>query len=218
MASSIFSGILFQVASLVEAAALGVGGALLLMLAGRDLRRSDLGAQLDHALTRSAIPFATLMAGALFHLVFQGIGGGDVLSPLFALQGFDLLLGVISSLALLGILIEPLALAVLLVPLLGPLLLDNGHAPALVGALFVLAPFPGALFPRKAVLAFAQAAALSLVIFVPMSLEVFHSVPPSEPSLEPSRQEEGFTPEDTADSPQGSADETDHYAPPSENE
>ncbi|MBF0355469.1 MAG: TRAP transporter large permease subunit [Alphaproteobacteria bacterium] len=209
--------IVLRIASPVEAGALGVGMALLLKKLGRDAWRNQLGQALDHALIRAAIPFATLLAGAAFHLVFLGIGGGAWLDGFYLLSGPSLLFACVLLLAFLGILIEPLALAVLLVPLLGPLLLEGGVSPSLLGAVFVLAPLSGLLacqtVPKAASLALAQSAALLLVVLVPLSLPFDPASSAMEIAPEPVGEEGGFSPEDTTDSPYEGKNENEVYAP-----
>ncbi|MBF0168393.1 MAG: TRAP transporter large permease subunit [Alphaproteobacteria bacterium] len=209
--------IMLRIASPVEAGALGVGMALLLKKLGRDAWRNQLGQALDHALIRAAIPFATLLAGAAFHLVFLGVGGGAWLDGFYLLPGPSLLFACVLLLAFLGILIEPLALAVLLVPLMGPLLLEGGISPSLLGAVFVLAPLSGLLacqtVPKAAILALAQSAALVLVVLLPLSLPFDPISQETEIPPEPVGEEGGFSPEDTTDSPYEGKNENEVYAP-----
>ncbi|MFA6019927.1 MAG: TRAP transporter large permease subunit [Rhodospirillales bacterium] len=213
--------ILSGLASPTEAGAAGVGLALALRARWNREGQCRLGDCLDRALQRAAIPFAGLIAGLTFHLVFEGIGGQEMTRGLFAFASgqpsFFIALGLI---VLLGLIIDPIALAILLLPLVGPFLIEQGNDVLAVGALFALAPLAGriAVLPRLTA-TFTQCLALAGILLLPVSFDMFRTPAQDQETLLPKGSEtEGFTPADTTDAPQHDADEDRHFAPPNENE
>jgi hypothetical protein len=219
--------ILSGLASPAEAGAVGVGLSLLLMAACRDLGIARLGSVLDRALVRAAVPFVTLIAGQCFHLVFSGIGEASLtqslLTPFAGLHGLALLLPVCLALVLLGSLIEPLALAVLFLPMIGPYLLEHGVTPIQIGIAFAMAPLGiqylqvGLL--HRVIMPLAQLSILTIALFVPVQVEPFSTPASGFEEASPQETEEGgFTPEDSSDSPDGKDDDNKEFAPPRDGE
>lgn len=213
--------ILSGLASPTEAGAAGVGLALALRARWNREGQCRLGDCLDRALQRAAIPFASLIAGLTFHLVFEGIGGQEMARSLFALASgqpsFFIALGLV---VLLGLIIDPIALAILLLPLVGPFLIEQGYDVLAVGALFALAPLAGrmAVLPRLTA-TLAQSLALAGILLFPVSFEISKSpAQDQEAPLPKGSETEGFTPADTTDAPQHDSDDDRHFAPPNENE
>jgi hypothetical protein len=219
--------ILTGLASPAESGAVGVVLTLSLKALGGDFSLASLGAALDRALLRAADPFVTLIAGQAFLLVFEGIGGGGVLQEPFRLLSeantLSLLAIVIPLLAILGLLVEPIALAVLCLPQLGPFLLEQGLSIQQLGALFVLSPLAGLVFAHakgvRFLLPMAQAAMLALALLLP-PWDVLRplSAPEVENVLPAENPEEGFTPEDNGDEVGQGDEEDQEFDPPSENE
>lgn len=221
VALSIPAMILSGLASPAEAGAAGVGLALALRARWGQEGQSRLGDCLDRALQRAAIPFASLIAGLTFHLVFEGIGGHEAMQSLLDLssgqKSFFVVLGLV---AVLGLVIDPMPLAILLLPLVGPFLLEQGQNLLAVGALFALVPLPGRLVLRaRLATTFVQGLVLAAFLLLPLSFD--SSKTPTgaqESSIPKGSEEEGFTPADTTDAPQHDSDEDRHFAPPNESE
>lgn len=213
--------ILSGLASPAEAGAAGVGLALALRARWRQNGLCRLGDCLDRSLQRAAIPFASLIAGLTFHLVFEGIGGQEGMLGLLGFAAGQLsFFFVLGLVALLGLVIDPIALAILLLPLLGPFLIEQGQDVLAVGALFALAPLMGqiALLPRLAA-TLAQGLALASILLLPSSFEISKpSTENQETVLPKGSEEEGFSPADTTDAPQHNSEEDRHFAPPNESE
>ncbi|CAA6603226.1 membrane hypothetical protein [Rhodospirillaceae bacterium LM-1] len=225
-AVSIPAIILFGLASPAEAGAVGVGLSLGLGFLAKEVRLDRLGDQLDLALRRSAVIYSALIAGAAFMLVFQGIGGAmfvdKLLSALPGGNAMTLLLALAAALALLGLLIEPMSLAILLIPLAGPLLLANGIPPFLLGAAFIFAPLSGLARTmtsrQRILLPFAQGIAFALAIFWIGLKPADSPRTPADAPVQLERHEEVFIPGNAGDSlPQGEHEDR-GYAPPSDGE
>lgn len=227
--------VISKIATPIEAGAAGVGFSLLLKIPFKELNPGALSLALDNALRRSATLFAVLLAGLAFHLVFEGLGCLDVLQSLLpaSLDRQTAFVAAIISTAILGCLIEPVALAVFVLPILGPYFLALGLGVFDLGAVIVLAPLTGLVLGASAGKflwrafvwrAFVQACALAAALFVsPLLFSADEASPPvhhedSEDAPSDKSADEGFTPDEGGDSTDSDGNLNDDYAPPNESE
>lgn len=226
IALTIPSLILFGLASPVEAGAVGVGLTLALKARFGELRPGALAQTLDLALGRSAVIYAVLLSALVFTLVFEGLGGRDVVVSILPASSNPVALLAFGAalLAILGLLILPLDMAVFLVPLLGPYFLEQGVSIYELGALFALAPLSG-LFGlpgtgNKALRVAIQVAALAVALFLPVPIpaSVVEDSEITKEQIDSSADDEaeGFTPGDNNESEDTDPASQNDYAPPND--
>ena len=145
-----------------EAAGVGAIGALILALAKRALRRSQLMAAMVETAKITSMVFLILIGASVFSLVFRGFGGEELIQAFFsALPGGQIgaMLVVMLIVFLLGFILDFIEITFVVVPIVAPALLMMGLDPVWLGIMlavnlqtsFLTPPFGFALFYLRGV-------------------------------------------------------------------
>lgn len=158
----VLGSIISGAATPTEAAGVGAIAALLLAIAKGKLSLEILHSALVSTTKVTAMVFAILLGASLFSLVFHGYGGQELIEGMFqALPGgkWTALILVMLILFLLGFILDFIEITFVVVPLLGPVLLQFGFDPIWLGIMialnlqtsFLTPPFGFALFYLRGV-------------------------------------------------------------------
>ncbi|MCB1882778.1 MAG: TRAP transporter large permease subunit, partial [Geminicoccaceae bacterium] len=154
---AVLGSILFGVATPTESAAFGGVGAVLLALARRRLDLATLQEVMRGTTRITAMVFTILLGASIFSLVFRGLGGDRIVEDaLLAMPGgsFGAMLVVMGLMFFLGFFLDFVEIVFVVVPIVGPVLLQMGLDPVWLGVMiamnlqtsFLTPPFGFALF------------------------------------------------------------------------
>ncbi len=159
---AVLGSILGGLATPTEAAALGAVGALLLAVVKRALDLARLQEVMRSTVRVSSMVFLILIGASVFSLVFRGYGGDDVVHGLLTqLPGgvVGAMVSVMLVMFLLGFVLDFIEITFVVVPIVGPILLQMGLDPVWLGVMialnlqtsFLTPPFGFALFYLRGV-------------------------------------------------------------------
>jgi tripartite ATP-independent transporter DctM subunit len=159
---AVLGSILAGVATPTEAASVGAVGAMLLAAGRGQLNLATLRETVRQTTIVTSMVFMIFIGAALFSLVFRGFGGDEVVSEILNnLPG-----GVVTAVAivmlvmfLLGFILDFIEITFVVVPIVGPILLQMGLDPVWLGVMialnlqtsFLTPPFGFALFYLRGV-------------------------------------------------------------------
>ncbi|MBT8430434.1 MAG: TRAP transporter large permease subunit, partial [Gammaproteobacteria bacterium] len=159
---AVLGSILAGAATPTEAASVGAIGAMLLAAERRALDLTNLRVVVRQTTKVTSMVFMIFIGAALFSLVFRGYGGDEVVEGLLN----DLPGGVVGAVAvvmlimfLLGFILDFIEITFVVVPIVGPILLQMGLDPVWLGVMialnlqtsFLTPPFGFALFYLRGV-------------------------------------------------------------------
>lgn len=159
----VLGAILLGFATPTEAAAIGAGGALLLVILNKKLTWSVLNKTLIDSSQMTGMVFLILMGATIFALVFRGLGGDEMVEAFFkTLPGgqWTALLLVMLVVFILGFILDFIEITFIVIPIVAPPLLQMGIDPVWLGVLialnlqtsFLTPPFGFSLFYLRGVL------------------------------------------------------------------
>ena len=160
--AAVLGSILSGAATPTEAAGVGALGALLLALGKRQLSWARLQEIVISTTEVTCMVFMILVGAALFSLVFRGFGGEELIQGYFhGMPGGTLgaTLVVMLVIFLLGFILDFIEITFVVVPIVGPILLQMGLDPVWLGIMiainlqtsFLTPPFGFALFYLRGV-------------------------------------------------------------------
>ena len=160
--ATVLGSILGGIATPTEAAGVGALGALLLALAKKQLNAPRLRDIVVNTTEVTSMVFMILVGATLFSLVFRGFGGEELIQGVFhAMPGGTLgaTLVVMLVIFLLGFILDFIEITFVVVPIVGPILLQMGLDPVWLGIMiainlqtsFLTPPFGFALFYLRGV-------------------------------------------------------------------
>ncbi len=138
---SVLGSILFGVATPTEAASVGCIGVLLIALIKKRISHKLIKATCDQTLQITSMIFAILIGASVFSIVFRGIGGDDSIHSLllnFSQTPFWCLLSVMVFIFLLGFFLDFFEICFVVLPIVGPVLIQMGYDPVWLGVLIAL--------------------------------------------------------------------------------
>ncbi len=155
---SIFSG----VASPTESAAMGGAGAILLTLINGKFSFETLRSSVETTTRLTSMIFIILIGATTFGLVFRGLAGDDLIREFLEAEMLGpngALLVVMAVLFLLGFFLDFIEITFIVIPIVGPMLIDFGFNPVWLAVLvamnlqtsFLTPPFGFSLFYLKGV-------------------------------------------------------------------
>ncbi len=155
---SIFSG----VASPTESAAMGGAGAILLTLINGKFSFKTLRSSVETTTRLTSMIFIILIGATTFGLVFRGLAGDDLIREFLEAEMLGpngALLVVMAVLFLLGFFLDFIEITFIVIPIVGPMLVDFGFNPVWLAVLvamnlqtsFLTPPFGFSLFYLKGV-------------------------------------------------------------------
>ncbi len=159
---AVLGSILAGMATPTEAAAVGAVGAMLLALQRRQFGLASLREVMRATVRVTSMVFLIFIGAAVFSLVFRGFGGDDLVGELL----HNLPGGVVGAVAvvmllmfLLGFILDFIEITFVVVPIVGPILLEMGLDPIWLGIMiainlqtsFLTPPFGFALFYLRGV-------------------------------------------------------------------
>lgn len=155
---SIFSG----VASPTESAAMGGAGAILLTIVNRKFSWGTLKSSVETTTRLTSMIFIILIGATTFGLVFRGLAGDDLIREFLEAEMLGpngALLVVMLVLFLLGFFLDFIEITFIVIPIVGPMLVDFGFNPVWLAVLvamnlqtsFLTPPFGFSLFYLKGV-------------------------------------------------------------------
>lgn len=158
----VLGSIISGAATPTEAAGVGAVAALLLALVKGKMSLETLKGSVLSTTKVTAMVFAILLGASLFSLVFHGFGGQELINSMFLdLPGgkWTALLIVMVILFLLGFILDFIEITFVVVPIIGPILLQLGFDPIWLGIMialnlqtsFLTPPFGFALFYLRGV-------------------------------------------------------------------
>ncbi len=158
----VLGSIISGAATPTEAAGVGALAAMALAWSRGKLNLTILRGSLESTVRVSAMVFAILLGASLFSLVFHGYGGEEAVETLFdSLPGgrYGALLLVMLVIFLLGFILDFIEITFVVVPIVGPVLLQMGFDPIWLGIMialnlqtsFLTPPFGFALFYLRGV-------------------------------------------------------------------
>lgn len=158
----VLGSILAGVATPTEAASVGSVGAIFLAWTRKQLSLATLREVLSATLSVNAMVFAILIGASVFSLTFRGFGGDHVVQHFLLNLGGGMvgsLLAVLGTMFLLGFFLDFFEITFVMVPLVGPSLLQMGMDPLWLGILiavtlqtsFLTPPFGFSLFYLRGV-------------------------------------------------------------------
>ncbi len=158
----VLGSIVGGVATPTEAAGVGAFAACVLAATKRQLNLNALRDVVRSTTKVTAMVFAILLGASLFSLVFQGLGGDQLVTDFFQeLPGgaFMALLVVMAAIFLLGFILDFIEITFVVIPIVGPVLLGMGIDPVWLGVMiavnlqtsFLTPPFGFALFYLRGV-------------------------------------------------------------------
>lgn len=158
----VLGSIMSGAATPTEAAGVGALAASLLAMTKGQLSLNTLAEVVDSTTRVTAMVFAILLGASLFSLVFQGLGGDQLVAHFFDhLPGgtFMALLVVMTAIFLLGFILDFIEITFVVIPIVGPVLLGMGIDPIWLGIMiainlqtsFLTPPFGFALFYLRGV-------------------------------------------------------------------
>lgn len=158
----VLGSILAGIATPTEAAAIGALGACLLALLKNQLSTKTLLESCDSSVKVTAMIFMILIGAAAFSLVFKGFNGDELIKNFFAdLPGgvMTATLLVMAVIFILGFILDFIEITFVVVPIVGPILLEMGINPIWLGIMiainlqtsFLTPPFGFALFYLRGV-------------------------------------------------------------------
>ncbi|MCB0405807.1 MAG: TRAP transporter large permease subunit [Bdellovibrionales bacterium] len=158
----VLGSILAGVATPTEAASVGSVGAIFLAWVKKQLSLATLRDVLANTLSVNAMVFAILIGASVFSLTFRGFGGDHVVQNFLLNLGGGMvgsLLAVLGTMFLLGFFLDFFEITFVMVPLVGPSLLQMGMDPLWLGILiavtlqtsFLTPPFGFSLFYLRGV-------------------------------------------------------------------
>lgn len=159
---AVLGSIMAGLATPTEAASVGATGALLLALTKRQLNRQILLDVMQSTTRVTSMVFMILIGAALFSLVFRGFEGEELIVDLLSdLPGgqFGAMFSVMLVMFLLGFVLDFIEITFVIVPIVGPVLLEMGLDPVWLGIMiainlqtsFLTPPFGFALFYLRGV-------------------------------------------------------------------
>ncbi len=158
----VLGSIISGAATPTEAAGVGAIAAIILALLKRKLSWEIMAGVVESTTKVTTMVFAILLGASLFSLVFHGFNGEALIADFFsALPGgkYSALLVVMLIIFLLGFILDFIEITFLVVPLIGPVLLQMGFDPIWLGIMiainlqtsFLTPPFGFALFYLRGV-------------------------------------------------------------------
>jgi tripartite ATP-independent transporter DctM subunit len=159
---AVLGSIMSGFATPTEAASVGAVGALLLAISKRQLSLERLRDVMRSTVQVTSMVFMILIGAALFSLVFRGFGGDDAVHELLtSLPGgkYTAVLVVMLVMFVLGFVLDFIEITFVVVPIVGPILLQMGLDPVWLGIMiainlqtsFLTPPFGFALFYLRGV-------------------------------------------------------------------
>ena len=159
---AVLGSIMAGLATPTEAAAVGAVGALLLALINRQLTLTRLQEVMLSTTRVTSMVFMIFIGASLFSLVFRGYGGDELVHELLTgLPGgvFGAMLVVMLVMFLLGFVLDFIEITFVVIPIVGPILLQMGLHPVWLGVMFAInlqtsfltPPFGFALFYLRGV-------------------------------------------------------------------
>ncbi len=159
---AVLGSIMAGLATPTEAAAVGAVGALLLALVNRQLTLARLQEVMLSTTRVTSMVFMIFIGASLFSLVFRGYGGDDLVHEILTgLPGgaFGAMLVVMLVMFLLGFVLDFIEITFVVIPIVGPILLQMGLHPVWLGVMFAInlqtsfltPPFGFALFYLRGV-------------------------------------------------------------------
>lgn len=158
----VLGSILAGVATPTEAASVGAVGALILAKLKGQLNRQNLRQALQGTAEINAMVFAILIGASVFSLVFRGFGGDEIVQEFLSGMGGGVVgafLLVMAIMFVLGFFLDFFEITFVMVPLVGPVLLQMGLDPVWLGVMiainlqtsFLTPPFGFSLFYLRGV-------------------------------------------------------------------
>lgn len=138
---SVLGSILLGVATPTEAASVGCIGILIISLVKRRINLDLLKSSCDQTLQITSMIFAVLIGASVFSIVFRGIGGDDSIRSLllnFSETPFWCLLSVMLFIFFLGFFLDFFEICFVVIPIVGPVLIQMGYDPIWLGVLIAL--------------------------------------------------------------------------------
>ena len=159
---AVLGSIMAGLATPTEAAAVGAVGALLLALINRQLTLARLQEVMLSTTRVTSMVFMIFIGASLFSLVFRGYGGDELVHEILTgLPGgaFGAMLVVMLVMFLLGFVLDFIEITFVVIPIVGPILLQMGLHPVWLGVMFAInlqtsfltPPFGFALFYLRGV-------------------------------------------------------------------
>ena len=159
---AVLGSILKGVATPTEAASVGAIGAILLAVSQRQFTLQRLRDVMQSTTRVTSMVFMIFIGASVFSLVFRGFGGDDAVRELLTnLPGgaFSAMLIVMLLMFLLGFVLDFIEITFVVVPIVGPILLEMGLDPIWLGIMiainlqtsFLTPPFGFALFYLRGV-------------------------------------------------------------------
>lgn len=153
----VLGSIILGIATPTEAASVGGVGALIISILKKRFSVESLKHCCDQTLQITSMIFAILIGASLFSIVFRGIGGDDVIHNFllqFSSTPFICLLCVMLFIFALGFFLDFFEICFVVVPIVGPVLIQMGYDPIWLGVLiamnlqtsFLTPPFGFSLF------------------------------------------------------------------------
>ena len=158
----VLGSILVGIATPTEAASVGCVGALLLAFAKKQLNLKMLSKVMENATQINCMVFIILIGASLFSLVFRGFEGDELIHRFLTdLPGGVLapFLVVMLTMFIMGFFLDFFEITFIVVPIVGPILLQMGLDPVWLGVMialnlqtsFLTPPFGFALFYLRGV-------------------------------------------------------------------
>ncbi|GMQ96435.1 MAG: TRAP transporter large permease subunit [Gammaproteobacteria bacterium] len=159
---AVLGSILGGLATPTEAASVGAAGAIALAAAHKQLTLKRLREVMQSTVRVTSMVFMILIGASVFSLVFRGFGGDVAVETLLTgLHGgvFGAMLAVMVVMFLLGFVLDFIEITFVVVPIVGPVLLQMGLDPVWLGVMiainlqtsFLTPPFGFALFYLRGV-------------------------------------------------------------------
>ena len=153
----VLGSILFGVATPTESASVGAVGAAIIALLKGELNFKNIKETALGTVKLSSFVFVILIGASMFSLVFRGFGGDEMIEHFLGnLPGglYAALILVMVVIFLLGFFLDYIEIIFVIVPLVGPILIENGADPLWLGILislnlqtsFLTPPFGFSLF------------------------------------------------------------------------
>lgn len=153
----VLGSILLGIATSTEAAAIGVAGAMAIAASQKALTKAVFAETTQRTARMTCMVFAILIGASFFSLAFRGYGGDDVVHEMLShipAGRMGALLAVMLFIFLLGFILDFIEITLIIVPIVGPILMQMGFDPVWLGVMlainlqtsFLTPPFGFSLF------------------------------------------------------------------------
>lgn len=135
----VLGSILAGIATSTEAAAIGATGACLIALAHKRLTRKNLTDATRHTVRITCMVFAILIGASFFSLAFRGYGGDEIVHEVLTglpAGPIGAFLIVMFAMFLLGFILDFIEITLIVIPIVGPILMQMGFDPVWLGVMF----------------------------------------------------------------------------------